>query len=227
MLTLWRTNLFIKFDRLFTTEDLSGVLRVSSLKTMDIHISVWDYRQLSVCLRHAHCPKLDELTVSLDDEDPASLQAGYTRATEERLYGVSTGYLGKLPENMVEPFSRASGKWQHFISIPEGGTEIKLREFTVKEVWKRYLAPVKTQTCCHCTCHQDVATSDSKIPRSRIMQNPQEPLVKSSEPRQSEEEHDVPSTAIVSSLPLATESVFDTVDLITEVMSYLLYGFDY
>jgi len=136
LLTLWRTNLFVKFDRLFTTEDLSGVLRVASLKTMDIRIGVWDYRQLSVCLRRAHCPKLDELTMSLDDEDPASLQAGHTRVTEERLYGVSTGYLGKLPENMVEPFARASGEWQCFICIPEGGTEIKLREFTVKEVWK-------------------------------------------------------------------------------------------
>ena len=59
------------------------------------------------------------------------------------------------------------------------------------------------------------------------MQNPQEPLVKSSKPCQSEEEHDIPSTAIVSSLPLATESVFDTVDLITEVISYFLYGFNY
>jgi len=59
------------------------------------------------------------------------------------------------------------------------------------------------------------------------MQNPQEPLVKSSEPCQSEEEHDVPSTAIVSSLSLATESVFDIVDLINGVMSYFLYGFNY
>ena len=70
----------------------------------------------------------------LDDEDPASLQASHTCATEEHLYGVLTGYLGKLPENIVEPFARASGEWQHFICIPEGGTEIKLREFTVKEI---------------------------------------------------------------------------------------------
>jgi len=195
------------------------MLRVASLKMMDIHIGVWDYCQLSVCL--------SKLTVSLDDEDPASLQTDHTCATEERLYGMSTGYLGKLPENMVEPFAKASGKWQCFIGVPEGGTEIKLREFTVKEVWKHYLEPVKTQTCCHCTCHQDVATNNSIIPYSRIMQNPQEPLVKSSKPCQSKEEHDIPSTAIVSSLPLATESVFDTVDLITEVISYFLYGFNY
>jgi len=36
LLTLWRTNLFVKFDCLFTTEDLSGVLRVALLKMIDI-----------------------------------------------------------------------------------------------------------------------------------------------------------------------------------------------
>jgi len=153
LLTLWRTNLFVNFDSLFTTEDLSGVFRLASLKTMDISIGVRDYRQMSVCVRRTHCPKLNELTASLDDEDPASVQAGHTRATEERLYGVSVGYLGKLPENMVEPFAKASGEWQRFMHMPEGGTDIKLREFTVKEVWKRYLAPVMVQPCCRCVCH--------------------------------------------------------------------------
>jgi len=59
------------------------------------------------------------------------------------------------------------------------------------------------------------------------MQNPQEPLVKLSEPGQSEEGHDIPSIAIVFSFPLATKSVFDIVDLITEMMLYFLYGFNY
>jgi len=89
-----------------------------------------------------------------------------------------------------------------------------------------------------------MSTDDSKILCSRIVQNPPEPLVKLSEPRptnpvsdsntpflthpnQAEQEHDIPSTAIVSSLPLATESVFDTAEPIIEVMSYLLYGFNY
>jgi len=47
---------------------------------------------------------------------------------------VSVGYLGKLPENMVEPFAKASGEWQCFIHMPERGTDIKLREFMVKKV---------------------------------------------------------------------------------------------
>lgn len=114
LLTLWRTNLFVKFDCLFTTEDLSGMLKTASLKTIDICIGVQDHCQLSVCIRHVHCLKLDKHTMSLDNEDLASLQTGHTRAIKECLYGVSAGYLGNLPENMVEPFARTSGEWQAF-----------------------------------------------------------------------------------------------------------------
>lgn len=183
LLTLWRTNLFVKFDCLFTTEDLSGMLKTASLKTIDICIGVQDHCQLSVCIRHVHCLKLDKHTMSLDNEDLASLQTGHTRAIKECLYGVSAGYLGNLPENMVEPFARTSGEWQHFMHIPEGWTEIKLREFTVKEVWKYYLAPVKTQACCCYICYQDIITEDRTIPCSHIMQLPQQSLVEVFEPR--------------------------------------------
>jgi len=66
-------NLFVKFDRLYTTEELSCVLRVVSLKTIDVGIGIRDYRQMSVCVRHAHCPRLDELMMFNDKEDAATL----------------------------------------------------------------------------------------------------------------------------------------------------------
>jgi len=42
-------------------------------------------------------------------------------ATEEWLDGISASYLGQLPENMVEPYIRASTQWQMFMKIPKGG----------------------------------------------------------------------------------------------------------
>jgi len=45
-----------------------------------------------------------------DEEDTAALQSGHLKATEDRLYGVSAGYLSQLPENMVEPFAMASAE---------------------------------------------------------------------------------------------------------------------
>jgi len=93
------------------TENLSGVLKAATLKAIEVRIGIRDYRQLSVCVRCAYCPKLDELTASRDDKDPASLQADHSRATEERLYSVLTSYLGRLPEKMIELFARASQEW--------------------------------------------------------------------------------------------------------------------
>ena len=63
-----------------------------------------------MCIRRAHCPRLDGLMMFNDEEDTAALQSGHLKATEDRLYGVSAGYLGQLPENMVEPFAMASAE---------------------------------------------------------------------------------------------------------------------
>jgi len=56
-----------------------------------------------------------------DEEDPSTLQTGHSLATEEWLDGISASYLGQLPENMVEPYIRASTQWQMFMKIPKGG----------------------------------------------------------------------------------------------------------
>ena len=110
LLSLWHMNLFIKFDCLYTTEELSCVLQIASLKTMDVGIGIQDYRQMSVCVRHAYCPRLDELMMFNDKKNAAVLQSGHSKAIENRLYGMSAGYLGQLLENIVEPFAIASAE---------------------------------------------------------------------------------------------------------------------
>jgi len=157
LLSLWHTNLFVNFDRLFTTDDLSRVLRIASLKTIEVAVGVRDYRQMSVCVRRAHCPMLEELVGVSDEEGAATLQAGHTRTTEERCYGVSTGYLGQMPENMVEPYANASTEWQVLMRVPEGGKQVKLSDFPSKDLWKKYLpSPKPTHKCCPCKVQQQV-----------------------------------------------------------------------
>lgn len=149
LLSLWHNHFFVKFNHLFMTEDLSGVLRAVILRTMDVSIGVWDYRQMSVCIRRAHCPRMSELMAFGDEEDIASLQAGHSTATEERCYGISAGYLGQLPENMVQPFAAASAEWQVVMRIPEGGKKVQLSDFPVKELWGKYLSPEKPNHVCY------------------------------------------------------------------------------
>jgi len=77
---------------------------------MDVSIGIQDYRQMLVCARHAHCPRLDELMMFNDKKNAAVLQSGHLKATENRLYGVSAGYLSQLLENIVELFAMASAE---------------------------------------------------------------------------------------------------------------------
>jgi len=44
--------------------------------------------------------------------------------TEEQIYGISAGYLDKLPKNLVEPYTNTSSKWQILMKVPEGGKDI-------------------------------------------------------------------------------------------------------
>ena len=76
-----------------------------------------------------------------DEEDAAALQSGHSKATEDRLYGVSARYLGQLLENMVEPFAMASAEWQRVMGVPEGRKVVNLDNFPVHDAWKRYLTP--------------------------------------------------------------------------------------
>jgi len=45
-----------------------------------------------------------------EDTNIAAQQASHSSMTEERIYGISTGYLGKLPENLVDPYTNASSE---------------------------------------------------------------------------------------------------------------------
>jgi len=41
----------------------------------------------------------------------AAQQASHSSMTEEQVYNISTSYLGKLPKNLVEPYTNISSKW--------------------------------------------------------------------------------------------------------------------
>jgi len=144
LLSLWRTNLFVKYDRLFDTDDISSTLRMVSLKSLETPLGIRDYRQMSIFIRRMHCPTLESMFALSEDDNKAALQAGHSMATEERVYGVSSGYLGRLPENLIEPYVKASTEWQVLMRVPEGGKQVTLTDFTDKVAWARYISPDKS-----------------------------------------------------------------------------------
>ena len=132
--TLWHNHLFVKKDTLFTTKDISSVLQHASLETMQIKLGIQDYRQLSICVKHAHCSTLEELIGMREDVNVAAQQASHSGATEERMYGVSTDYLGSLPKNLIEPYANASAEWQVLMKVPEGGKNVYMYQYPNKEL---------------------------------------------------------------------------------------------
>ncbi|KXN80582.1 ATP-dependent DNA helicase tlh1 [Leucoagaricus sp. SymC.cos] len=144
ILNLWYTNLFVKFDRKFTTEDLTSILKIVSLETMGVAVGVRDYRQLSVCVRRPHCSSLDDL-IGLENVDtPAALQAGHTQATENRHYGITTSSISNLPEYAIEGYLKASEDWQVLLEIPPGFHSLSYELFEDKESWNRHILPARS-----------------------------------------------------------------------------------
>ena len=170
--TLWHNHLFVKKNTLFTTKDISSVLQHASLETIQIKLGIRDYHQLSICVRCAHYPTLEELIGMQEDVNVAAQQAGHSGATEEQMYGVSTGYLGPLPENLIKLYANASAEWQVLMKVPEGGKNVYMHQYPNKELWTplsspdkspvlhqymKFEGPSKKTTCCHCHCQSNTS----------------------------------------------------------------------
>ena len=140
----WHNQLFVKNNCSFATEDISSILQCASLKAMQVQLGIRDYHQLSICVQHAHCPTLEELIGMREDTNIAVQQASHSSITKERIYGISVGYLGKLPENLVEPYANTSSEWQILMKVPEGGKDIYLYQYPDKKIWTLYLSPNKS-----------------------------------------------------------------------------------
>jgi len=88
------------------------------------------------------------------------------------MYGVSTGYLGRLPKNLIEPYANASAEWQVLMKVPEGGKNVYMHQYPNKELWipllspdkspvphqyTKFEGPSKKTTCCHCHCQSNTS----------------------------------------------------------------------
>ena len=127
---------------------------------MEISLCVRSYWYLSVFIRQAHCSTI-KMIFGLRDKDPGALQAGHSLATEKWLYGISASYLDQLPENMVEPYIRASTQWQMFMKIPKGGKNFDI----FQDLWlQRIISNVQITPSGSATDTECFKESDNFVP---------------------------------------------------------------
>ena len=126
---LYRDLLFVNFNKKFTTDDLSSVMAKYSLPRVQFAIKVNSWRHIQTAWkRKFKCTPQVEDSEEAKDMDVDALQAGHTRATENRIYGLSPHSLAGMAEDMLPLFLQSSTAWQERCQVTPGGHCLSYRE---------------------------------------------------------------------------------------------------
>lgn len=121
VLFLYQTHIFVNVDRQFTTNDLSNVMARMSLPYVHCKLTTSPWCHISIAFKCKLANYTEEL-LDLDENDTVdALQAGHSRATENRIYGLSPDALACAAEDLLPHFLHASVKWQLIMQTVPGG----------------------------------------------------------------------------------------------------------
>ncbi|KAI6017532.1 hypothetical protein EDC04DRAFT_2608014 [Pisolithus marmoratus] len=119
---LYHDHLFVNFDRLFTSNDLSMVMAKYSLPWVKFAMTINPWQHIQTAWKRKFKCAMDDV-VEMDTEDNVdALQAGHSRATENRVYGLSTHSLAGAAEDILPLFLQASTGWQERCQVMPSGS---------------------------------------------------------------------------------------------------------
>ncbi|KAI6107256.1 hypothetical protein EDD17DRAFT_1477604 [Pisolithus thermaeus] len=125
---LYRNHLFVNFNKAFTSDDLSAVMAKHSLPRVQFALTINPWRHIQTAWkRKFKCAMEDVVEMDMED-DIDSLQAGHTRATENRVYGLSTDSLAAAAEDVLPLFLQASTGWQERCQVMPGGSGLPYQQ---------------------------------------------------------------------------------------------------
>lgn len=120
-LLLYKSHIFINVDRLFDTNDLSNAMARMSLQHVACKLTVNPWRHISIAFKRKLAHYTEDLLDLDENETVDALQAGHSRATENRIYGLSPDALSGPAEDLLPHFLQASVKWQLIMHTMPGG----------------------------------------------------------------------------------------------------------
>ena len=110
---MYQQSLFVNHKRLFTTEDLTDIMKKYTLPMIGLGLGVSDWRHISITWKGKLCSEVVALYEGCFEGDTADvLQAGHNRGTEDRIYGLSGDAGLGAAEDLLPKFLKASTKWQ-------------------------------------------------------------------------------------------------------------------
>ncbi|KAG2028843.1 hypothetical protein BDR03DRAFT_1019277 [Suillus americanus] len=121
---LYQTQIFMNNDKLFTTDHLSAAMARESVEKIGFRLGVNSWRHISTAFKRKLGRFAEELLDQDDEDTIEALQAGHSRATENRVYGLSPDTLASGAEDMLPLFLRASTNWQLLMHAVPGGLQL-------------------------------------------------------------------------------------------------------
>ena len=150
----YNNYLFVNNKDLFTTTQLTNILKTYTLPVYDVGLGVNDWRHITAAFRRKICPGLDDIIEDDDNQETVqALQSGHTRRTENRIYGISTEALMGSADEVLPMFLDASTDWQVACKVVPGGhllpyNEARMHLFNKlasnKEIKANYTSPLVT-----------------------------------------------------------------------------------
>ena len=119
---LYKNHLFVNFDRAFTSDDLSTVMKKYSLPRIQFGMTINSWRHIQMAWKRKFNCAMEDLIEMNREDDVDALQAGHTRATENRIYELSPQSLAGAAEDILPLFLEVSTKWQKCCKAMPGGS---------------------------------------------------------------------------------------------------------
>ncbi|KAG2047860.1 P-loop containing nucleoside triphosphate hydrolase protein, partial [Suillus hirtellus] len=119
---LYRQHIFVRFDRLFNSTELSSVMTRHSLPFLDYGLTINSWRHIQTAWKRKFKCSTADIMEEDTQETVEALQAGHSRETENRIYGLSVQALSGAAEDVLPLFLNASTTWQRTCQTSPGGT---------------------------------------------------------------------------------------------------------
>jgi len=87
MVQLYKDHLFVNFDRVFISEDLSIIMKKYNLPHIQFSMTINHWRHIQTARKHKlNCASKEVMEINQED-DMDTLQAGHMRMTKNHIYG--------------------------------------------------------------------------------------------------------------------------------------------
>lgn len=128
MRKLYRERLFVNNGKEFKSTHLTALMKHYTLPTMGVGLSVNAFRHIHSVWERKLCPASLEVFELSSMDSVAAAQAGRSRSTDIRIYGVSHDDLHGAPEDVVPLFIDCSTEWQVKCHVVPGGLGLSYKE---------------------------------------------------------------------------------------------------